>query len=353
MKNDKIKLVATASAAIMMLFTACGEASSDTVAQLQTEDSKVTEAATEVEETTAVESKYELLDAFADLEVTFEGMSGDAEISVKYVGTDAYIKSCVKFYADEDTYYSNGDEVLITAVADFDMLHSAGYDLLERSKVYTVSGLNHYITADDIANLDYTMIAEDAELIRQWEETKSNAYGAGITVYGTNENGWEDDIVIGSKRETNGTDDNDECYWGGVYEITEMNCELVGLDFYEFDFENPYYNVIIYAKYKYSIKGQLCDTTWYEPTKDVLDKSSYFTAIYKGIEVDASGKVVNYKKGYYVDDEPYTATDITGYSANSYSWEEFQKTAVLESLIGVVENWKEYEYDESKLIPLS
>lgn len=156
---------------VILTFSACGGNSDSDItaanAGIEIQDN------TDITTTTAViDSKYELLDAFSNVEISYQGtVSGTALAEANYIGSDAYIKKYVEFISDADgKSVSNGDVITITAVADFDKLHAAGYDLLERTKTYTVEGLDMRISKELIDVIDFSFLNDyiDNSGVKDW-----------------------------------------------------------------------------------------------------------------------------------------------------------------------------------------
>ncbi len=105
-------------------------------------------------ETVTVSGLKELakVDAFKDVEVSFSGISGQGEVTIKNNSTDDFIKT-INFYVDEDSNdgeFANGDEIEI--VASFSETTAEKYFKIpkENSKAYTVSGLATELTSSEV-----------------------------------------------------------------------------------------------------------------------------------------------------------------------------------------------------------
>lgn len=112
--------------------------------------------------------QYTEVCVFENVEVNFDGISGQGTADIYNLSTDAFV-SQVKFYLNEEksssTQYrlSNGDEITIFAFCDEDIMDKYLKKPSETSKTFVVSGLPVSVSAKDLSG----------ELI---EQTKQNAY---------------------------------------------------------------------------------------------------------------------------------------------------------------------------------
>lgn len=105
-------------------------------------------------------------DVFADVEVTFSGMSPSGSADVRYVGSDGL----AGYYFTVDKYndLKNGDTITVSVNEDYmeDYIRSYGKKPSEKSKTYTVSGLPEYIDSFDKLSADFV-----SEIKKETEDT--------------------------------------------------------------------------------------------------------------------------------------------------------------------------------------
>ncbi len=102
------------------------------------------------EDTTIVKvkglKKANPVDAFADLEVTFQGLDGFGTAVVTNHSEDAFIRS-MAFSVEENQNLSNGQSVLVTVSYDQQQADDKQIAVPESSRTYTVSGLGTLVTS--------------------------------------------------------------------------------------------------------------------------------------------------------------------------------------------------------------
>lgn len=96
----------------------------------------------------------EIIDAFADFTVEFQGISPQGEFIGIYNGSNEYLSSH-DFEVDSNYKLRNGDIVQVNIDVDEEYLASQGYALKEISRSYTVEGLDEYILSYDSLSEDF------------------------------------------------------------------------------------------------------------------------------------------------------------------------------------------------------
>ena len=95
------------------------------------------------------------LDPFADLSLTFSGISGIGKADMKYSGSYSFIDS-YSFSVDKAYNLTNGDKVKATVYVDDEYALSEGYRISTTEKEYTVSGLTEPTPLDPFEDLELT-----------------------------------------------------------------------------------------------------------------------------------------------------------------------------------------------------
>ena len=110
--------------------------------------------------------EIETFDAFADVEVTFSGLSPVGRADVRYVGSDGL--NGYFFNVDKYNNLKNGDTIEVSINEDYveDYIRSYGKKPAEKSKTYTVSGLSEYIASFDALDADFV-----AEIKKETEDS--------------------------------------------------------------------------------------------------------------------------------------------------------------------------------------
>ncbi len=216
--------------------------------------------------TETVEGLGELteIDPFADLQVSFTGLSPDGEVEYEYTGDTTYL-STSSFDCDKRSGLRNGDVVTISLpYYDEESAVSSGYRLTSTSQEYTVEGLEGY--AEDYSDLTEDFLAH----AKQESQDIINAYAA--------------------------QDYNDECTLGAI--------EYAG-----YIFQTPKdmsqggrYNVL-YVIYRGTVSHNENDfpaTNVYFPVRfqDILPSGSEFT-YEEEPEIEGSTNLSNSGWGYY------------------------------------------------------
>lgn len=126
--------------------------------------------------------EVELADPFENLEVTFDGFSGDARAYVNNHSSKEHI-STLHFRVSPDSGLSNGDEVTVTVDDNWNeeyYVERYGITLSQLEKTYTVEGLNTYLSSmedlDDSALAAMKSQGEDvirAYVANRWDEHES------------------------------------------------------------------------------------------------------------------------------------------------------------------------------------
>lgn len=89
-----------------------------------------------------------VLDVFADLEITYEGCAPYADVSVKYVGDNTFIRDYVYFYVNNGSNLSEGSTFTVQASYSEWNAESYGYIIEVSSKEYTASNLPQPVELD-------------------------------------------------------------------------------------------------------------------------------------------------------------------------------------------------------------
>ena len=90
------------------------------------------------------------VDLFSDVHIEYEGAAPEACAFVRNASKDAFLKN-ITYYLDNPINLSNGDTVTVTANITPENAERQGYFVNEITKIYTVSGIDEYIST-------YTMI---------------------------------------------------------------------------------------------------------------------------------------------------------------------------------------------------
>jgi hypothetical protein len=101
-------------------------------------------------------------DAFADLTVTFSGVSKNGKVDTEYKGSE----SGIRFSASKSYNLANGDVVTITISPNTADQWMKSYGKVPEifTKDYTVSGLNEYVsTFSEISGTEFEKLKKDAE----------------------------------------------------------------------------------------------------------------------------------------------------------------------------------------------
>lgn len=119
---------------------------------------------TEYKKTITELDEFTDYDPFADLEVSFDGISPDGEI---YLDKSNVKYSFISFKASKESDLTNGDSVKITVVQDdnFDInCINNGVRIKKTEMEYTVNGLDTYVTkVADISEENLQTMVKDAE----------------------------------------------------------------------------------------------------------------------------------------------------------------------------------------------
>lgn len=114
----------------------------------------------------------EEIDPFADLNVSFSGISPNGRVEYTYNGDNDYI-STYDFEADKESGLQNGDIVTIRIEEDEYNASYYGYTCTKTEMQYTVSGLSEYVSSFDELTEDF--VAE----LKQEAEDSIYSYTAG------------------------------------------------------------------------------------------------------------------------------------------------------------------------------
>ncbi len=112
----------------------------------------------------------ESVDLFKDLEIQFDGVSGEASLVINNNSEHPFVKY-VRYEADNDSELSNGDKIVIEARYDEDDAIEHGCVPILLSKEYEVQGLGKYI--DKAEEISKEFIKETAERFLK-EESEEN-----------------------------------------------------------------------------------------------------------------------------------------------------------------------------------
>lgn len=103
-------------------------------------------------------SDINIIDAFADLTVSFSGVAPNGGVELEYSGIESVIDKW-SFGCDKSYGLRNGDTVTVTLNINEEYLHNNGYAVKETTRTYTVEGLDEYVESySDLTEefLDYT-----------------------------------------------------------------------------------------------------------------------------------------------------------------------------------------------------
>ena len=93
-------------------------------------------------------------DAFADVQLSVQGISGEAQVALETYQLPLRLQGQVEFTLDPVEGLANGDEVTVYAVADHAALQKRGVRLEAVEKRFTLSGLREYPLTLDAYDLD-------------------------------------------------------------------------------------------------------------------------------------------------------------------------------------------------------
>ena len=84
------------------------------------------------------------IDPFADLELTFTGVSPNGKVTVNNNNGDDFIRR-ISYSVDKKSKLKNGDTIIVTASYNEDYAIENGYVVTATTKEYQVSGLSYYL----------------------------------------------------------------------------------------------------------------------------------------------------------------------------------------------------------------
>lgn len=116
-----------------------------------------------------------IIDAFANLTVSFNGVAPNGGVEWEYTGSESIIDKW-SFGCDKTYNLKNGDTVTLTLSVNEEYLNNNGYAVKEKTKTYTVEGLDEYIDSySDLTAefLDYTK-EEAQDVIRAYVANSYN-----------------------------------------------------------------------------------------------------------------------------------------------------------------------------------
>ena len=191
--------------------------------------------------------KVGTFDAFADLDVIFDGVAPNGTARFTYNGAEL---DASDFQVDKTTGLSNGDVVTVTI--DESKIGNLAQDIgkipAETKKEYTVEGLEGYVTK--LADIDEATM----ESIKKQAEDAFNAYVAKV---------WEDYITV------------DSFTYCGDYLLTAKDIEDV----------DDYNKLILVYHYVSNINN----TDRFNPYSGKVD--GYWCVTFKGLRVESDGKL--------------------------------------------------------------
>ena len=88
------------------------------------------------------------LDVFEDVHIEYEGVSPDAKAILRNTSSDPFIKT-INYVMDNSYSIKNGDKITVTAQYNEQKAEEEGYLIKENEKVFTVEGIDEYITSYD------------------------------------------------------------------------------------------------------------------------------------------------------------------------------------------------------------
>ncbi len=157
----------------------------------------------------------QIIDPFENLTAEFSGIAPNGTFSYQYDGNFQGINS-YDFYADKTNGLSNGDVVTVTISTDDTYLLKQGCAVKSKTKEFTVTGLDHYVTdANDLT----------AEFI-QYAKSEAEDSIVAYTANSYNENSKVKDLTYAgyfllTKKEANGWGSFNEYYM--IYKGTVTN----------------------------------------------------------------------------------------------------------------------------------
>ncbi len=89
--------------------------------------------------------EIQTIDVFQDVEVKFNGISGDGELEFNLLSDNEVLKAC-DFSFSQEVFLSSGDVVTVSIDNEEEITQEYGYILAETTKDYTVAGLREYLT---------------------------------------------------------------------------------------------------------------------------------------------------------------------------------------------------------------
>lgn len=123
------------------------------------------------------------VDLMSDLEVSYEGFSGKATATIKYVGSDEFIKDNAAYEIYPNGSLANGDEITPRVKYDEKLFRENNYIIENSEQVFTVSGLDEYLRENaDLSEIDKAMysyveeVEKNSENYRIGAETSSKGF---------------------------------------------------------------------------------------------------------------------------------------------------------------------------------
>lgn len=132
---------------------------------------------TDMEFTYSVEGLEDakIVDLMKDLEVTYEGFSGEATAAVEYIGNDDFIRDNVTYEIWPNGSFANGDEITPQIIYNETLFKDNNYIVENSEPIFTVSGLDEYLRENtDLSEIDKAMYSYVEEV-----EKNSENYGIG------------------------------------------------------------------------------------------------------------------------------------------------------------------------------
>ena len=135
------------------------------------------------QKTFVVEGLEELksIDIFKDIEVSFDGLSGEASIHIERLSDNDIMNAC-QFALDKEYDFSIGDVVTVSISNVEELKNKYHYEPLEISKSYTVPALRHYLTdpsllsIEDLRDFAERFVEEETQEDEEWFSYSETRY---------------------------------------------------------------------------------------------------------------------------------------------------------------------------------
>ena len=178
--KDTVRDVESGSVTFSVSPQGSGLHNGDTVAVTVTptkslEDSRISFTGTESDYTVSGLPEGTAVDAFSDIDVSFNGRNGSGSVSIVNNSTDEFLKG-VQYTAEPSSGLTTGDMVTVSATASSDLVLQYKEYPAETTKTYTVGDLERYATSiTDISTDEFKNIVEEyqeiinSKLLSNWD----------------------------------------------------------------------------------------------------------------------------------------------------------------------------------------